>query len=172
MKKPDQPDGPVAIVLLGDQPAVRSMQSVGCRQGADLKEPSSADHRSLGCEATALTISEQQAPSSELLAKHPINSKAPQLPPPAVARLRRVDDGSPTRRRSASDTEAAECHGPSVRRSGCQRQAESGDHDGLQDPGVVRDSVRPLLGTARRSGESSRPKARERKSSFRMLAAA
>ena len=62
--------GLAAIVLLRDQSPVPAKQCVRCHQGADLEETIVAD--CLGCEATALTISEQQALSAQLFAEHPV----------------------------------------------------------------------------------------------------
>ena len=64
--------GLAAIVLLGDQPPVPSKQRVGCHQGANVEEPFAADCVGLGCEATALPISESPALSGQLLAEPPV----------------------------------------------------------------------------------------------------
>ncbi len=77
--------GLAAIVLVGDQPPVPSKQSVWRNQRGDLEELFSADCLGLGCEATALTIGEQQALSAQLLAEHAVYSEA-SLPPPASTR--------------------------------------------------------------------------------------
>ena len=64
--------GLAAIVLLRDQSPVPAKQCVRCHQGADLEETIAADCLGLGCEATALTISEQQVLSAQLFAEHPV----------------------------------------------------------------------------------------------------
>ncbi len=63
---------PAAIVFFGDQPAIPPEQGVRRYQGADFKETFSADRLGLRCKKATLTIGEQQAFPTQLLAEYSV----------------------------------------------------------------------------------------------------